>query len=124
MHWTRKYFLENNKQTCSAFVEQVLREQFNIDYKFPQSSGSVFDQSYQIKQSMPLFCKKTETPKDGDLVLMHGKRRLCHVGLYLKIGRKDFVFHTELNMDTVSLHHFKDVFKYGYTVEGVYTWLK
>lgn len=124
MDWTRKYLIDNTKYTCSEFVEKVLREQFNIDYNFPQSNGSVFDQSYQIKKSMPYFCQKTSHPKDGDLVLMHGLRRLCHVGLYLKIGRKEFVFHTELTMNTVSLHELKDIIKYGYSLEGIYTWLK
>lgn len=124
MHWTRKYLIDDTKYTCSAFVEKVLREQFQIDYTFPQSNGSVFDQSNQIKTHLPLFCEKTEKPKDGDLILMHGLRRLCHVGMYLKIGRKEYVFHTELRMKTVSLHELKDVFKYGYSVEGFYAWLR
>lgn len=124
-HWTSKYMMIEYKQmNCSKFVEHVLRDHFKRDYSFPQSEGSLFNQSKQIKESVPTFAEKTDEPKDGDLVLMNGKRMLCHVGLYLKIGREGYVFHTESSKKTALLHRLKDVTGYGYSVEGIYSWLK
>lgn len=125
MHWTSKYIaIEYKDMNCSKFVEYVLRDKFNINFSFPQSEGSIFNQSKQIKDSLPLFARKTDLPKDGDLVLMHGRRRMCHVGMYVKIGRSGYVLHTESSMKTAALHQINKVFFNGYTVEGYYTWLK
>lgn len=125
LHWTFKYMdMEYKNMNCSKFVEHVLRDHFKRDYSFPQSQGSLFNQSLQIKESVPTFAERTDSPQDGDLVVMHGKRRLCHVGLYLKIGREEFVFHTESSMKTAALHRFRDLSLYGYSIEGIYSWLK
>ena len=56
-------------------------DHFGIKYEFPQSKGSLFNQSMQIKESLPVFCRETVTPTEGDLILMSGIRRLCHSGL-------------------------------------------
>lgn len=123
--WLKKYLSISYKDmNCSKFVEHVLRDHFKKDYKFPQSEGSLFNQSKQIRESIPLFATKTEKPQDGDLVLMHGRRRMCHVGVYIKIGRQNYVLHTESRLKTACLHSFKDLLFVGYTVEGVYSWLK
>lgn len=123
MKWVKKYLsIQYKDMNCSKFVEHVLREQFHRDYEFPQTKGSIFEQSALIKKSLPSFCEKTNNPCDGDLVLMHGMRRMCHVGLYLKIKGQSYVLHCEKKMTCAALHSFADIFKYGYTVEGVYKW--
>lgn len=123
-HWSEKYLhLEYKQMDCSAFVQHVLKDHFKIEYTFPQSRGNVFEQSNLIKKSMPEFAKRTDKPKDGDLVLMHGNRRLCHVGMYVKIGLETYVLHTESTMKSAALHRIKDLTKYGYALEGFYSWL-
>lgn len=125
MHWTRKYLsVEYNKMNCSKFAEYVLRDHFKIDYSFPQSEGSIFNQSKQIKENIPLFCEPATDPKDGDLVLMHGIRMMCHVGLYVKLRHLPHVIHCESSIKTSALHRFSDLPMYGFTVAGVYTWRK
>lgn len=124
-HWSSKYLMiEYKKMNCSTFVEHVLRDHFKIDYTFPQTSGNVFEQSLLIKKSLPIFCKETKNPKEGDLVLMHGVRRLCHVGIYVRIKRDEYVFHTESSMKTAAIHRIKDIPTYGYTLGGFYEWQK
>lgn len=124
-HWTDKYLkITYKNMDCSQFVEHVLRDHFKIDYKFPQAKGNVFEQSNLIKKSIPSFAEKTETPVDGCLVLMNGTRMLCHVGLYVKIGNEDYVFHTESTMKSAALHRVKDLTGYGYSLEGFYRWLR
>lgn len=124
-HWTHEFLsIPYKKMNCSQFVEHVLREKFDIDYQFPQSSGNVFEQSNLIKKSVPLFAKKTDVPNEGDLVLMNGTRRLCHVGIYVNIKKRKYVFHTESTMKTAALHEIKDLPLYGYSLNGFYTWLR
>lgn len=124
-HWSTKYLqIEYKKMNCSKFVEHVLRNQFGVEYTFPQSEGSVFNQSAQIKKHLPEFCVKTNHPKDGDLVLMHGARRMCHVGVFFKYNGQRYVLHTESSLTTAVCHKFMDLMEFGYRVEGVYTWLK
>ena len=125
MHWAEKFLkIEYKDMNCSKFVEHVLRNQFGINYSFPQSEGSLFNQSQQIRDAMPSFCTKTDSPKEGDMILMHGRRRMCHVGIYVRIGITDYVLHTESSIKTAALHPLKNLLFFGYTVEGFYTWLK
>lgn len=124
-HWAEKYLMIGYKDmNCSKFVEHVLRDQFKIDFNFPQSQGTLFNQSQQIRDSMPSFCERTETPKDGDMILMHGMRRMCHVGIYVRIGWKEYVLHTESSMKTAALHPLNELNFYGFSVEGFYRWRK
>lgn len=123
MHWTRNFLqIPYRDMNCSKFSEHVLRKQFNRDYKFPQSEGSIFNQSKQIRDNLPKFADKTENPKDGDLVLMHGLRRMCHVGIYVNIGGVGYVLHCESSMKCSALHRLDRLMIFGYSVEGFYTW--
>lgn len=122
-HWTEKFIsIPYQKYNCSKFVEHVLRTQFGIDYNFPQSEGTLFKQSQMIKDYLPFYCEKTENPEEGDLVLMHGKRRMCHVGIFVPIKRSKYVLHSEVRMGTSALHNFNLLAGFGYSVEGVYKW--
>lgn len=124
-HWSAKYLsIEYKNMNCSKFVEHVLRDHFGIDYNFPQSEGSLFNQSNQIKKHVPELCIETSEYKDGDLVLMNGKRSLCHVGMYLRIKGADYVLHCESSLKTAALHRFSDIIVYGFSIAGVYTWRK
>lgn len=122
-HWAEKYLLIDYKQMrCSEFVEFVLRDHFKREFSFPKPEGTVFKQSHQIKENVPLFCVKTDKPQTGDLVLMHGIRMMCHVGLYVDIKGTGHVLHTEAKLRTAALQNLKHLFHIGYTVEGFYTW--
>lgn len=125
-HWYEKYIsMPYKKWNCSKFVEHVLRDHFNINFNFPQTTGTIFAQSELIKKSMPVFSSYpnvTNNPIDGDLVLMHGKRLMCHVGLYLKINNIDYVLHSESSIGSSCLHKIRELRNYGYSLEGIYKW--
>lgn len=125
MHWANKYLkIEYKKMNCSKFCEFVLRDHFKKDFNFPQSEGTLFNQSIQIQKNIPLFAEKTSFPKDGDLVLMHGARRLCHVGIYVNINGIDYVLHCESAFKSSCLQRFSDLPLTGYKVHEVYSWLR
>lgn len=129
MHWSQKYLsVEYKNMNCSSFVEHLLRDHFKKEFTFPQSEGSLFNQSAQIKKSVPSFCfsklENIELADDGDLVLMHGIRNLCHVGMFVRISSAWFILHCEKRMGRAALHKESDLFRYGYRVEGIYKWLR
>lgn len=109
---------------CAEFVEFVLKKEFGKSYSFPQSKKSIFLDSDQIKSQLNNYVRKTNSPKDGDLVLMHGKRLMCHIGIYVRIGWTEYVLHTEGSIKNSSLHRIGDIINYGYTLEGFYKWQK
>lgn len=124
-HWTSNFLMVPYKEmNCSEFVEMVQRIKFGREFEFPQSQGSIFNQSHQIKTSLPQFAEKTLSPVEGDLVLMHGIRRMCHVGVYVEIKGAQYVLHCEKRVTSSALHRFSDLMKFGYNVEGVYRWLE
>lgn len=107
---------------CTEFVEFVLADHFDIKYNFPKSQGSLIKESKQIKENLSVFTDETLTPTDGDLVLMNGKRLLCHVGLFVRIRTKRFVLHSEGRIKVSSLHDLNDLPLFGYKLAGFYKW--
>lgn len=125
MHWAEKYIgIKYERMNCAEFVEFVLRDHFGLHYEFPQSQGSLFAESRQIRENLEVFTERADIPRDGDLVLMNGARRTCHVGLYVKRGITEYVLHSEGRVKTSALHRMKDLINFGYTVAGIYTWRK
>lgn len=127
MHWSRKYIsIPHDKMNCAELVEHVLKDKFSLDFKFPQSQGSLFMESHQIKKEMFNFVDPvpTTSPLEGDLVLMSGTRRLCHVGLYVEIKNVKYVLHTQKSFGCACLHKIADLSTYGLYLEGFYKWQK
>lgn len=124
MHWALSYLKYSTKEyNCAELVRLVLREQFNIDFIFPQTKHSVRKDSQQIKANLSVFTsEQTKYPNEGDLVLMSGSSRLCHVGLYVTINNKGYVLHSMKNASTVCLHELKDLKLYGLVLNGFYKW--
>lgn len=119
--WIKKYISKNlGKIDCTQFVELVLNSEFNRSYRFPQGEGSIFQRANLLKKHMPDYVVETFDPKNGDLVLMNGERRQCHVGLYFDGG----VLHKDENMLSGSYHKIKDLMISGYTIRGFYTWVR
>lgn len=127
MHWSEKYLnIPYKDKNCAEFVEFVLSKEFKINFKFPQSHGSFFEQSALIKKSINDFVypEKTDEPKEGDLVLMNGSRRICHVGLFVKIRNIAYVLHNQKQHSYSRLHRIDHLPYNGLLLEGIYKWQK
>lgn len=125
MHWTCKFVsIPYEEMNCAEFVEFVLKKQFGISFYFPQNRGSVFSQSADLKKYITSFVypEKTNEPEEGDLVLMNGIRKMCHVGLLVKKNNIKYVLHSQKNLGCACLHNLKDLSNYGLNVEGIYKW--
>lgn len=127
MHWSCKFLsIPYSELNCAEFVEFVLRKEFKINFTFPQNRGSVFSQSAEIKKQIYNFTypEKTKLPEEGDLVLMNGIRKMCHVGILVKKKDSLFVLHSQKNLGCACLHKLKDISNYGLSIEGIYKWRK
>ena len=127
MHWSDKYVgLSYHKFNCAELVQLVLRKEFKkeIHYNFDMpEEGNVFGMSKEIqKQSKVFFDKKIEYPQEGCAVLMHGKRRLCHIGIATKIKHSWYILHSINTAKKCIRQRINSVNSYGLEIEGYYTW--
>lgn len=125
MHWSCKYLsIPYQQMNCAEYVEFVLKKHFGIIFTFPQNHNSVFSQSNQLRKEFSNFVypEKTEKPQDGDLVLMNGQRRMCHVGLLVIKNNNLYVLHNQKNIGSACLHKLRDLQNYGLSLEGIYKW--
>ena len=126
MHWSFQYLKYSFAQlNCAELVELVLKEIFNKPYKLPQTMGSIYKDSEQIKKRLVDYVDgESKVKKEGDLIIMSGSTRLCHVGILVIINKKNYVLHSMKKAGTVCLHKFEDINKYGLIINGVYSWQK
>ncbi|TAA42199.1 peptidoglycan endopeptidase [Pseudoxanthomonas winnipegensis] len=66
----------------------------------------------------------TDTPRDGDLVLMfdRGLAVPTHVGLYFWLAHRPWVLHVGAGVPFSTTHAAADLPKFGAKIEGIYTW--
>lgn len=123
MHWSMKYLFQDFKPFgCAEFVEKVLREEFNCNYKFPQSVSCLKTDPQIIKNYAEKKLIETNRPVDGDIVLMDGDRHTCHVGVYVNINNVHHVLHSERRFKVSCLHRVSDLKTYGYFKARFFTW--
>lgn len=121
-HWARKYIMiPFRPYNCAAFVEFVLKDHFKCEMVFPQTTLNRNKDIELIKQ-FTLTLKRTDTPEDGDIVLMDGYREACHVGVYADINGVGHVLHSDVNIKSSAIHRISDLFNYRYFLNGYYKW--
>jgi hypothetical protein len=66
----------------------------------------------------------TETPRNGDVVLMfdQGLKVPTHVGLYFWLAYEGWVLHVGKGIPFSTTHAVKDLPGFGAPIEGFYTW--
>ena len=126
-HWAERFVGEpyqDGANDCASFAERVQREIFQRAINLPTDrAAGVRGQSAQILNARGDYGIPTEHPQEGDAVLMRGRGRLNHLGIYCEIEGVPFVLHAMRNARQVCLHRLRDLNQLGLTVEGVYTWI-
>lgn len=64
----------------------------------------------------------TDTPAEGDAVLIVSRGRLDHIGLYCMIAGEPWVLHAAAGIDQVVRTRLRHLELYGYRLEGFYKW--
>jgi len=124
--WPENYVgMAYDKKTnnCALFAERVQREVFGREIHLPiDSSFNYRTQARLIQSHKHIYAEPTDSPFEGDAVLMNGRGNTSHIGVYCVVGGVAHVVHAMEKVGQVCLHRLRDLEKYGLAVEGFYQW--
>jgi hypothetical protein len=126
-HWSHAFLGQRyipQVNDCASFATKVQREVFGRDISLPMERAcGLRGQSKQLVDLKDDYGIRTDQPKEGDAVLMMGRGRLSHVGIYCEINNEGWVLHAMRGPNQVVLHRLRDLPAQGLTVENFYQWL-
>ena len=127
-HWSEKYIgqeYETNTADCARLLAKVRSEQFGL----PVPSDIEIDRAAsrlgrvgQMSDLVDAYGIKTDSPKEGDAVLMVCRGRPSHIGAYCIVNGEPCVLHAMENAGMVVLHRIRELGRVLLSVEGYYTW--
>lgn len=139
-HWTEKYVGRecgtHNGFDCADLCQLVQREVFKRDIQLPSermykdkvTEGTLAKfraAAQQIAEGKGDYAKLTDTPTEGDGVLLFTRGYRQHIGVYCEIQGEPWILHAS-DMATgpqVVLQRVRDLFVRGLRVEGYYKWI-
>lgn len=108
---------------CADFVSLVRRELFGHEVQLPNGRERGELGQAVLAERVPSYGTPTDTPADGDLVLMGRRgRKGGHVGLYFYIDHEGYVLHSNETDGCSVLHRIRELPHWGTTVKGYYVW--
>ncbi|WP_170563011.1 hypothetical protein [Ruegeria atlantica] len=126
-HWTQRW-IGQDAADCAALVAHVLAQEFGRAVILPAAPGGIRANDRAIRDALtgclarPLG--KSETPVDGDGVLMRARGRRSgvghHIGLYAALP-DPACLHWRAGLGTV-LHPLRMLPPRGLEVVGLYRW--
>ena len=128
MHWSEKYIGQPyvaGSADCAHLLSQVRREQFHLpvpDAVDIERQASRLGRTGQMQDLIGAYGQRTETPQEGDAVLMICAGRPSHVGVFCLIQDEPYVLHAMQNAKMVVLHKIRDLGRVFLKVEGYYRW--
>lgn len=120
---------------CADLARAVQKEVFGRDVKLPQDrdykvAGSGLGprerfslMSQQIDRCKDDVARKTNTPIDGDAVLLIARGHRQHIGIFCFICGERWVLHASDGSNQVVLQRERDLNIRGLRVEGYYRWI-
>jgi len=130
MHWSEDYIgrpYRLGDADCAALCIDVIENQFSGDLpEFCKTyrENTRLRRAKQLEDLAKQATIKTETPVEGDVVLMLCKGRPSHVGIYCLVDNEPSVLHAMENAKMVVRHKIRDLQRYFLAVEGYYKWNK
>lgn len=127
-HWSAKYIgqeYKTNTADCARLLSKVRSEQFNLPVPTDievERAASRLGRVGQMQDLVSEFGAKTETPQEGDAVLMLCRARPSHIGVYCIVDNEPCVLHSMENAGMVVLHKIRELNRVFLSVEGYYTW--
>jgi len=128
VHWSEQYIGRPYKlgdADCAALCIDVIESEFNGDLpEFCKTyrAGTRLRRARQLDELAKQATQKTETPNEGDIVLMMCRGRPSHVGIYCLVDNEPSVLHAMENAKMVVRHKLRDLPRYFLEVEGFYKW--
>lgn len=127
-HWTERYIgqeYEVGSADCARLLARVRREEFGLPVPSDievERAASRLGRVGQMEDLVSEFGALTDSPVDGDAVLMVCRGRPSHIGVYASVGGEPCVLHAMENAGHVVLHRIRDLHRVFLSVEGYYTW--
>lgn len=129
MHWTTRWLARSFPADwdCADFVRCVLEEQFGRTVELPSArAAGLRGRDAQVREGAYALADATETPQEGDGVLMRalGRRRAIghHVGVWCRLDGLPHVLHLLGSLRTPCLSPLDAVDRLGLEATGVYRW--
>ncbi|WP_313642156.1 peptidoglycan endopeptidase [Stenotrophomonas sp.] len=110
---------------CADLVALVQRELFGRDVRMPSRRPRGAEGQAAIGELSRPYARRTDTPQDGDLVLMieHGQKRPGHAGVFFYLAHEQWVLHANEKTGCSILHRVRDLPDFGLRIEGTYSWV-
>jgi hypothetical protein len=123
-HWAQQYVgTPYSEHDCAQLAVRVLHEQFGRTINLPtERAANVRGISQQIDTLHDDYATPVTLPMEGDAVLMIGRGRLNHIGIYCEINGEAWVLHAVRNAGHACLHKLHNLGGIGLEVEGFYRW--
>ncbi len=123
-HWAENYVgVPYSENDCAELCVRVQREVFGRVIRLPAGrAASVHGISHQIGSLKDNYAEPTESPADGDAVLMIGRGRLNHIGLYVMVNGVPHCLHALRGAGQVCLHRIRELPRQGLTLVGYFRW--
>ncbi|KAF1710308.1 hypothetical protein CSC70_06335 [Pseudoxanthomonas kalamensis DSM 18571] len=107
---------------CADFVAHVRRELHGHEVKLPNGRPRGEHGQVVLGELSKSYAHRTDTPADGDLVLMKRRAGVGHVGLFYRIGGEEWVLHSNETNGASILHRVRELPLWGALIEGYYAW--
>jgi len=128
MHWSSKYIGRPyvlGDADCARLLSDVRVEQFGLPVPSivdVDRAQSRLGRAGQVDDLVHEYGAPTDSPKDGDAVLMICAGRPSHVGVYCLVDGDPCVLHAMQNAGMVVLHKIRELNRCFLKIEGYYSW--
>jgi len=134
-HWAEKYVGlpcgPNEDFDCADLALLIQREEFNRFIQGPNEHlyrGHQGHMKYrlmqeQIKSLLHKYVASTDSPREGDPVLMTTRGYTQHIGVFCKIQGEVWILHAVDAAEQVVLQRRNGLDIRGLKIEGYYRWL-
>ncbi len=128
MHWSEKFIgreYVRGEYDCASLVVDVQKEIFSRDVpdtgERPALRSAEMAKLAEALDTLGNTVERVETPEEGCAVQIKVSMHLVHVGVYFEQGGEGYVLHNIRKHGVISTR-MKDLWKFGWAVEGFYRW--
>jgi hypothetical protein len=127
-HWSEQYIGQPYKigeADCARLLGQVRKEVFKLPAPNEIEVSRAHSRLARLGQMSDLVSAygiATETPNEGDVVLMYCRGRKSHTGVFCVVNGEPCVLHAMESAGMVVLHRIRELERVFLTVEGYYKW--
>lgn len=134
-HWSDKYVdgrpYVSGQFDCADLAKLVQKEIFGREVELPADRDYIGKtggdkaraMAAQVAREKDQYAVKTDSPVDGDPVLLIGRGQGSHIGVLCLIGCERYVLHATSSYNQPVRTLLRNLVQHGLAVEGFYKWL-